>query len=416
MKTTAPSVEFNFSTLGLLRLGPFRLFFPLGVLAGLLGVGHWTLWSVGWISSSNSVLHASLMAKGFLALVVTGFLMTALPRFLGTQEASLWEVGWAGSAGVGFIGCELFGAWRAAEWLFLALILSLITFAGRRLPHRTQNPPDPFLLLGFGLFHALAGSTFMLAASRDLTARLHLFEVGRQMGQTGFLLCMVLGVTGFLAPFLMGYGGEELGVKTPSRPWRKDKLLVRTLHGLTGLALLSSFLMEPFAVRTALVLRASVVSLHLALFARIARLFRKKHAYVVFFYLACWMVPIGLWFGALWPAYRIAGLHILFIGGFSLMIFSFGTLVVLSHSAQAPLLTEPLCPLKVIGGLVLLAMILRVTADLEGWHYQRWIHVASTAWLLAALTWLFYILPKLWLNPLDVLKAARHHPPPRQKP
>ena len=76
----------------LILAGPYRLFFPLGVLNGLLGVGHWALWSVGWIETSEPYFHASIQVQGFLACFVVGFLMTALPRFLGSTSSTRLEL------------------------------------------------------------------------------------------------------------------------------------------------------------------------------------------------------------------------------------------------------------------------------------------------------------------------------------
>ena len=56
------------------------------------------------------------------------------------------------------------------------------------------------------------------------------------------------------------------------------------------------------------------------------------------------MVLAGLWAVFLWPDYRLAGLHLIFIGGFSLMIFSFGLVfqlpVVTSLMARVGLLSS----------------------------------------------------------------------------
>src|SRR4051812_38435254 len=71
---------------------PFRLFFPLGILFGIIGVGHWVLWSVGWKIPEIALAHAALQTQGFLASFVIGFLMTAFPRFTGTWPATKAEI------------------------------------------------------------------------------------------------------------------------------------------------------------------------------------------------------------------------------------------------------------------------------------------------------------------------------------
>jgi uncharacterized protein involved in response to NO len=107
------------------------------------------------------------------------------------------------------------------------------------------------------------------------------------------------------------------------------------------------------------------------------------------------MIPVGLWFASLFPAYRIAALHIVFIGGFSLMIFSFGLLVVLNHTGNAQLLNGKMWVLKTIGGLVFLALICRVSADLFPNKYMALLHSAGGFWVVAAAVWLIYVALKM---------------------
>ena len=39
---------------------PYRLFFPLGVLIGMLGTSHWLLYALGWTQSYSGFFHASI--------------------------------------------------------------------------------------------------------------------------------------------------------------------------------------------------------------------------------------------------------------------------------------------------------------------------------------------------------------------
>src|SRR5690349_12621920 len=106
----------------LVRAGPYRIFFPLGILAGLMGVGHWTLWSVGWLKESNSFFHATIQIQGFLTAFAIGFLMTALPRFLGAFSAAFLEWGGAWLGIFLFIFLSLEKQWLAAQICFLIAI------------------------------------------------------------------------------------------------------------------------------------------------------------------------------------------------------------------------------------------------------------------------------------------------------
>lgn len=370
---------------------PYRFFFPLGILYGILGVGYWVFWSVGWNVPGIGFSHATLQVQGFLANFVFGFLFTAFPRMTGTSPATKLEISVGVTASLGFLGWALLKDWEKAELAFLVIMADIIFFAARRLPHRKRNPPASFLLMGFGFLHALLGIA-LLWLSDFGAERFYLYETGRRMIQLGFLLCIVLGVTARLTPFLMGYGDD---------PQRENESNTSTVpHGLVGLGLLLSFLIEPWFVRAAWLLRAILTTAHFLHYARIARPLRNRNAVMFFFLISCWLIIIGHWGGVLWPAYRIAALHIIFIGGFSLMIFSFGTNVVLSHSAHVHKLQGKLIPMKIVGTLVLITLAGRIGADLWPERYPLLIHLSSGTWVLVALGWLIQLFPRFFDRPL----------------
>src|SRR5690348_4847137 len=105
--------------LDLVRYGPYRLLFPIGVLCGLIGVGHWLFWSLGWVAEGRTFFHATLQVQGFLTCFAVGFLMTALPRFLGAAPASLFEVGCVLAASLAFILFVCLTRWTASQAAFL---------------------------------------------------------------------------------------------------------------------------------------------------------------------------------------------------------------------------------------------------------------------------------------------------------
>lgn len=391
------SADPPFTRLQLLQLGPYRLFFPLGLLSGLWGVGHWVFWSIGWIQDANRVLHVSLQIEGFLASFIVGFIMTAIPRFIGADPAQLWEVAVAFLLELGVLSASLTHHSDYAQISFILLILFVVSFVGKRFPRRTKSPPASFLLVGFGLLNAVTGAAFY---GLGLHRHVDLWTTrGQEMLETGFLLCLILGIAGYLLPFLTGYAGDP-ACDPGHSPLRRLSPSTLVMHGATGLAIFCSFFFPATATISASFLRATAASIHFLTFGQLYRPFKKFGAHTIFFWTACWMIVLGLWATAIWPEFHIAMEHIFFIGGYSLMIFSFGTLVVLSHSAQASLLNGKLIVLKIVGAFTLLGMAFRITADLDAWNYKRWIHFASGCWWVAAFVWLIYILPKLWRIPV----------------
>ena len=59
---------------------PFRVFFPMAILLGVLGVSMWPLYFFGVISFYPGMNHSRVLAFGFFGSFMMGFLLTALPR------------------------------------------------------------------------------------------------------------------------------------------------------------------------------------------------------------------------------------------------------------------------------------------------------------------------------------------------
>src|SRR5215468_9465542 len=67
---------------------PYRIFFPVGIFLGVMGVSIWPLYYFGIIDSYSGRAHAFVQTDGFLYAFIAGFLLTAIPRFTGTEAPS----------------------------------------------------------------------------------------------------------------------------------------------------------------------------------------------------------------------------------------------------------------------------------------------------------------------------------------
>ena len=74
-----------------IKVEPYRMFFPIGLLCLIMGVLLWLpqLWNAG---NYPIVAHRFLMLNGFSAFFITGFLMTAVPKFSQTDTANYLEI------------------------------------------------------------------------------------------------------------------------------------------------------------------------------------------------------------------------------------------------------------------------------------------------------------------------------------
>src|SRR6185436_17462809 len=70
------------ATLADLGKEPFRIFFPEGVLAGIIGTTLWPLHFLGVVTMYPGQAHARIMAGGLFGAFIFGFLGTAMPRML----------------------------------------------------------------------------------------------------------------------------------------------------------------------------------------------------------------------------------------------------------------------------------------------------------------------------------------------
>src|SRR5438876_11135792 len=71
------------------RTDPFRIFFPLGIVLGVMVVAIWPLYYFHITEGYSGRSHAFVQADGFLYAFIAGFLLTAIPRFTGTSTPSL---------------------------------------------------------------------------------------------------------------------------------------------------------------------------------------------------------------------------------------------------------------------------------------------------------------------------------------
>src|SRR5215831_9418410 len=183
---------------------PYRIFFPIGILLGVMGVSIWPLYYFGILDGYSGRAHAYVQTDGFLYSFIAGFLLTAIPRFTGTEAPSrrIQSV-----LALILVACAVafeFHFFAIANTLFVAAHTMLIIPVVRRFRRRQQEPPETFSLVGLGLIAGAAGALIdagiawnLIAPSWDL--------LGKRLLTEGMVLLLVLGVGGFLGPRLLGF-------------------------------------------------------------------------------------------------------------------------------------------------------------------------------------------------------------------
>jgi uncharacterized protein involved in response to NO len=395
----------------LLRREPYRLFFPLGVGFGILGAGHWLAYAAGWSEGYSGFFHAAIQTGAFLPSFIVGFLLTALPRFTSTPAATSAEVLLFLSLLMAQPLCAARGAWVAAECCAIAWLLALAVFAGRRLAWRRAavTPPIEFVWIPFALLFGLLGHALLIGGQLQWLP-VGVLALARPLAQQGFLLAIVVGVSGFMAPRLLGRGFVAVAV-TGIDPVKAHRLRQRRVqaHAAGALLLLLSFLLEGGGwLQAGYALRALVVTMVLAWTTQFHRPATVPDMYARLLRVSLWMLPLG-YAGAAWlPGVRVAMLHLAFLGGYSLMIFAVGTMVVFSHAGEALTLRGRSMPLRVVGGLVAAAAALRASADWLPQAFFPIVAIAAAAWMAAGVLWLLWLRP-YWLRTASAKTLEQHH-------
>jgi len=106
---------------------------------------------------------------------------------------------------------------------------------------------------------------------------------------------------------------------------------------------------------------------------------------------AHWFAILAVWLVAIAPRYLIDLLHVLFIGGFSLLILAIATRVTLSHGGHDLAQERGSWPLRIGLSTGLIAMLARVGAPFAAFTYFAHLAWAGILWISGMLFWGFYL-------------------------
>ncbi len=372
---------------------PFRIFFPLATLLGISGVSLWPLFFSGLHKFYPGAMHARLMIEGFLAGFVLGFLGTALPRLLSAPALRRGELWLLITLYLLTAGLHIGEQPRAGDLAFILLMLSFGACMLTRVRGGTELPPPGFVLVAFGYLSGLLGPALWLIGTQGWAPGSFAL-LGAMLLNQAFGLFLLLGVGTFLLPRVLHLPvvRSMAGERTASRGW----WIRAGFSGATGLILLTSYWIEasnPVAPSAAW-LRAIAAVIYLATMVPFHRQSWPLRTAPLAAQLALIALVAGLIFPLLWPGQRLAGLHVVFLGGFSLITFTDATRVVLGHSGNEALFESRLPELQIAAALLIAGAVLRAVGDFLPTR-PHWLTHASYLWMLAAGVWGFRVLPKV---------------------
>jgi uncharacterized protein involved in response to NO len=371
-------------------LEPYRVLFPIGIASGLIATGVWPLALVR--GDYPAVVHRGVMMLGFEMSFVLGFLLTAMPAFTRGEKCRPWELGIAALAQLVYLAGALSGADAVAQAATLAAVLLVSMALVRRVAVTRALPPEEFAFVAFALVAGITGAALRLAAALGAPIALAP-RFTERLTSLGMVLPLVLGLGSLLVPTFAGMRDPlviPLIAGAHERPGR------RGLYALLMLALAASFAAD-LAGRVTLAawLRAGVAWVMVVLVWKLYRRPGLTGAPANALWLSGWMVALGLFGAALAPTHATALLHVVFIGGFSLLTLGIGTRVLVSHGHHPLELERAALTPWVLSGLAF-ALSARLVAEWAPASAPAWLAASGAAWWLAWGSWGVRAIPGLW--------------------
>ena len=391
MATTFSASQSRISLADIAR-EPFRIFFPAGVLAGIIGVSLWPLHFAGWIEAYPGQNHARIMANGLFGGFILGFLGTALPRLLSVPTLRVWQTFSLVVMHLAMVTAFATARTYLGDVLFLALLLSFVLFLSLRIPRRQDSPPPGFILVGMAFASVITGAVLAVIEHRTEMDPSWI-ALQRLLSYQGFVLLPILGIGPFLLPRFFGMvSTHDLpDALAASKVWKQKAALALG----AGVLIIVSFVLESRGFyRTAYTLRFLTTAAYLLKempFARVPR----SNAPGLSLLIALAVLCLGFLAVAVLPAYRVGLLHLTLIGGFAVLTFVVATRVVFGHSGNIAKLKQRNRWLFVSVGLMLFGMATRISGDflprILASHYTY----GAIVWIVGVLIWSACVLPKI---------------------
>ncbi len=371
---------------------PFRVFFPLGLLLGMVGVSLWPLYFWHVLAAYPLPAHMRLMIEGLMGSFVIGFLGTAGPRLLEAKPLGAAEV--ITLCGLQ-IACALLHLARrqfAGDLVFLFLLLLFITLLVRRARRRQDLPPPGFLLVLGGFINAIAGIALLQSQ------RFWFYQLGNLLLNEGFILFPILGVGVFFFPkLLVDKPAEPADLRVAKAMWKKGARVT----ALCLAALWISFIFEALDwTRSAALLRGLTAAWYLGIEGGLFTKSQGRTFLARCFQLGGVLLIAGLLMPLALPDRRVANLHVVFLGGFSIILFTVSTRVILGHAGAGHLFRRRLRFLVTALAFLILAMLARVSADFFPVERNSHLTYAALLWLVASGAW-FWALGRRLLQSED---------------
>lgn len=360
---------------------PYRLFFASGALWSIIGVSLWPLFYAQQIGFYPNFVHARLMIEAFGATFVVGFLGTAGPRMATAPKLTPLELFWlfALHQASAISHLRLQHAW--GDGFFVALLVSLLLcLVIRVVKFRKEAPPPQMLLALTGLACGICGASLLLSPATLMDPqRLRLANL---LLYQGLLLPPVLGIGSFVFPRMLG--GDFGDPKTAAQSRSK---LIRSM--VAAVLLVVSFFLEAFGqVTLGYALRAIVAAGYLLI--EVTWKTQQAGSLTTGLFWALILGWLGIVLAPFHYVQHVSIEHLLYIGGFGMLMLVVGSRVLFGHSGD---LEGFIVKSKWVRFLIFLGILTATTRATPAWLPSTTVsHHIYAAWTWAALAalWLLW--------------------------
>jgi len=355
----------------------FRPFFLGGAAWAAIGIAFWLpqYFGHGSLPTAFGPLdwHIHEMIYGYVAAIIAGFLLTAIPNWTGRLPVNgyplaamfaLWAVG-----RIAIVGSAIWGAWLAAVFdvaflLTLAAVAGGEIVAGKNWRNLRVLITLAVLIAGNIVFHLEA----ILRGSADYGIRIGIVA----------LIGLIMLVGGRIVP---SFTHNWLAGNNPGRLPRPFSRYDAATVGVSALALAAWIALPQSPISGAMLMTAGLLQTIRTLGWAGDRTVAER--LVLILHVAYAFVPAGFFLvgvAALWPAIwpASAGIHAWTAGAVGLMTLAVMTRASLGHTGQDLVASAPT---QLIYLCAVLAALMRVFAAFE--PSNNLLYVAATLWFLA---------------------------------
>lgn len=350
---------------------PHKLFFTLGALTALHGLGVWIGHYLGFIPAYPGVQHAWVLIGCVVVSFLLGLFYTLSPRTAEQPPIATVQLTVTTIAIIVALGAAKRSEMVAGAAVALALIVALVhATLALRSADASQRSALSLISIGFG--SGIYGALLAVLLSGDVFSDNWLYW--RQVSRGALFQCFptltLLGLVG------LTHRTRAYSWKTPAPAIALSLALLGT-YFLEALPLAGADTAPGWALRILYLFRAGILIILLSQEQRnlpLAPGAERKSLLA-----ALWTIPSAPLLAAGFPVYRLAFEHLFFISGFIWLILLVGSRAVLAAEGKTP----PVFPRKYyiwLGVLVFLAMSSRVSTDI--WSDMHVMHLAWASFFL----------------------------------